>query len=320
MSIVVLQHGHGGPGVLDVTTREIAAPGAGEVSLRQEAIGLNFIDILLRNGTFPVAQESVNGVEAAGVITAIGSGVSGFAPGDRVAYHFSPGAYAAERLISADALVQLPDGISTTLASAALTKGLTARMAVKNAYQVKPGDVLIVTSAAGGVGSLVVRWATALGATVVGVVGSEAKRQIALDNGATAAVVGHQALAPIVDSLTSGTGATALLDGVGGRGVSELLASVRPGGSVVSFGSANGRAQPDRTALRRQQLSFSSPDLGQFVAGQRAVQAAADDLFAALERGDLGELPITTRPLAEVAAAHRDLEGRRTTGSTVLLP
>lgn len=318
MSIVIYQHGTGGPDVLEVAERVVPEPSAEVVHVRHEAVGLNYLDVLFRRGFFrPPTNPFVSGFEAAGVVTAVGSAVRNFTIGDRVGYYSAAGAYAAERLISPSQLVRIPDGTTLERAATLLAKGLTARMAIKQAYAVQPGDVLVVTGGAGAIGSIITRWAVALGATVIAVVGSRTKVAAARENGAAEVVVGTADLQRVVAAFTR-DGVDAILDAVGGSGVNQLIPVVKYGGTIVSYGNAAGQANPDPALLSGRSVSVESPPLGQYLYGQAAVQTAVDELFTVADSNIFDSLPVRNMPLRDVQAAHRDLEERKTTGITLL--
>ncbi|PYY32497.1 quinone oxidoreductase [Curtobacterium sp. MCBD17_030] len=319
MGTVVYQHGWGSPEVLEIAQRVAPRPGRNELGIKQEAVGLNHLDLLFRRGPFrPPSDPFVNGFEGAGVVTAVGSGAESFQVGDRVGYFSASGAYAAERTVSTSDVVRLPAATSSLRAAALMTKGLTARMALRQAYQVQSGDVIIVTGATGAIGSILTLWCTSLGAKVVAVVGSAAKAEQAVANGAVATVVNGTSIKAVVDSVTLGGGADAALDGVGGDQVSALIPAVRRGGYIVSYGNAAGRANPDRVELERRAISFDDPPLSKYLHGQEEAQRAVDDIFRADDHGVFAALPVRELELTEIRRAHADLEERRILGVTVL--
>lgn len=324
MSIAVVQYGQGGPDVLRVEDYEPGDPAFGQVALRQEAIGVNYLDIVQRNGFLPMQRPSmIAGVEGAGVVIAVGPGVSGFEVGDRVAYLRSQGAYASERLIEASELLRLPADVGFDQAAALIVKGFWAWLLLRRVFEVKAGDTLLVTTAAGGIGSLVVRLATFLGARVIGVVGSASKKGAAFENGAAEVAVGLEEALPIIDRLTAGRGVDAVLDGIG-AGVAETLVggnAVRAGGTVISFGSAGGWPTADARTLHQKGIHFVAPVRTQYVNTTKDLQVVMDDVFALLRRGGFGSsLPVTPYRLVEAAKLHADIEERRVTGIAVLVP
>jgi NADPH2:quinone reductase len=317
-------HAHGGPEVLQWTPVEVAPPGRGEVLLRQTAVGLNFIDVYERTGLYPGALPMGLGREGAGVVEAVGPGVKGVAVGDRVAYvSAQPGAYAQERVMPADRLVKIPEGVSDRLAAAAMLKGLTAQFLLRRTYRVRKGDAVVVHAAAGGVGLIAAQWARALGALVIGAVGSDAKAAVALQHGCHHVLVsGRDDLAVRVRELTGGVGAHVVYDSVGKDTFFPSLDSLRPLGMMVSYGNASGPVPPiaPLELARRGSLFLTRPTLFHYIARRADLDRAARELFAVIGRGvvriEIGQ----TYALEDAAQAHRDLEARRTVGSTVLIP
>ncbi|MEV0720011.1 quinone oxidoreductase [Asanoa sp. NPDC050611] len=318
MSIVIHQHAYGGPEALTVEHETVGEPGPGEVRLHQHAIGVNFIDLAFRAGAIPGPGFPLTlGVEGAGEVAAVGPGVTGFAPGDRVAYTLVPGAYAEERIVPAAMLLRLPDDVPFELAAAVTTKGLLAGALVDRVARLSAGDVALVHAAAGGVGSLITRWATARGVAVIGTVGSPAKVAAARAAGADPVLVlGSGDLAAEVLRRTGSRGVTAVLDGVGAATADLSLRAVAEGGSLVRFGNSSGPADLDERSVAAKRVRVSTPDLGGTVPDPAERQAIADELFALLSGGPAPRF--TTYKLTEVADAHRDLESRRSTGSLVL--
>ncbi|TGE03776.1 quinone oxidoreductase family protein [Hymenobacter fodinae] len=319
---VVTMQAPGPPAVLRYGQETVGAPGPGQVRVRQAAIGVNFVDTYFRNGTFAVHSfPFVPGVEAAGTIEAVGPNVTGFRIGDRVAYHFVAGAYAEVRLMSTNGLVHLPDKITLTEAAAVTTKGLMAWALLRRIYPVPAGTVVLVHAAAGGVGSLTARWARALGATVIGTVGTAAKLaavQPYLDH---AIATDQEDFAARVLEITAGQGVDVVYDGVGQATFAASVPVVKPGGTLVLYGASSGQPQSLAPAeLARRQLTVVRPVLGTYLPTQAVLEQAAAEVYAALERGWFGELTTQTYSLAQAAQAHADLEDRRTTGSVLLLP
>ncbi|GAA1286920.1 quinone oxidoreductase [Planotetraspora silvatica] len=321
MSLVIHQYAFGDAGTFTAEQENVGEPGPGEVRLRQRAIGVNYIDLAFRSGAvggggFPVTI----GLEAAGDVEAVGPGVTAFKVGDRVTYTSMPGANAEKRLIQASSLFRLPDGITYEQGAAMTAKGLTAGALITKAYPVGEGDVILVHAAAGGVGSLLIRWATAAGAAVIGTVGSTAKIPAAEANGADhvfALDSGRDVVAEI-QRITGGRGVDAVFDGVGRDTVGLSLRAVRENGTVVLFGASSGRPAVDEELVSRRGITVSRPSLDALVPDHDERRSLADDLFELVAGGDLGETVITTYPLTDIARAHRDLESRRTTGSLVL--
>ena len=317
-------HAHGGPEVLQWEAVATSEPGPGEVLIRQTAIGLNFIDVYERTGLYPGELPAGLGREGAGVVEAVGPRVKGVAVGDRVAYASQqPGAYAQERLIAADRVVKIPDGVSDRLAAAAMLKGLTAHFLLRRTHRVRKGDAVVVHAAAGGVGLIAVQWARALGAQVIGVVGSDAKAELAREHGCHhTLVLGRDDLAARVRELTGGQGAHVVYDSIGKDTFFASLDCLRPLGLMVSYGNASGPVPPvaPLELARRGSLFLTRPTLFHYIARRADLDRAARELFDAMGRGvvriEIGQ----SYALQDVAQAHRDLEARRTVGSTVLIP
>lgn len=318
---VVRIHRTGGPEVLELEAEEVGLPAEGQALVRQTAVGLNFIDVYHRTGLYEVPLPFVLGQEAAGVVEAVGPGVDSLAPGDRVAYAGMAGAYADLRLAPADRLVKLPSAVSDEAAAALMLKGMTARYLLRATTSVSKGQTIVVHAAAGGTGQILVRWAKHLGATVVGVVGSEAKAAVVRQLGADAVVIGTSTLVKTVLDLTGGSGADVVYDSVGKDTFDSSLECLRTRGLCVSFGQSSGAVPPmPLTALAKKCLYLTRPSLFGYTATRAELEETANDLFAAVAAGvvasDIGQ----TFPLARVADAHRALEGRKTLGATVLLP
>lgn len=321
MSLVIHQYAFGDAGTFVVEQEKVGEPGPGEVRLRQRAIGVNYIDLAFRSGAiggngFPVTI----GLEAAGDVEAVGPGVTAFAVGDRVTYTSVPGANAEKRLIPASSLLRLPDGITYEQGAAMTAKGLTAGTLITKAYPVREGDAILVHAAAGGVGSLLIRWAKAAGAVVIGTVGSEAKVTAAKANGADhvyALDSGEDVVAEI-ERITNGGGVDAVFDGVGHDTVGISLHVVTENGAVVLFGASSGPPALDAELISGKHITVSQPSLDSLLPGQAERQSLADKMFGLVVAGDFGETAVTTYPLTDIARAHRELESRRTTGSLVL--
>jgi NADPH:quinone reductase len=312
----------GSPEVIEREELGPLAPGPREVLIRHDAVGLNFIDTYHRSGLYPLALPSGLGSEAAGIVEQAGEG-SGFAPGERVAYALAPpGAYATHRLIAADRLVRLPKGITAEVAAAAMLKGCTAEMLIERCAGVRAGDWVLVHAAAGGVGSLLVPWLKAIGARVIAHAGSPGKAAIAARLGADQALsCPLDALAGEVKDLSAG-GVACVFDGVGAASWAASLASLRKRGLMVSYGNASGPVPPlsPLELARGGSLFLTRPTLADYVADPAELQASAARLFEMIETGAV-PINIGARfPLAEAAEAHRALEARRTTGSTLLIP
>lgn len=317
-------HQTGGPEVLQWEEVELPPPGPGEVTLQQEAVGLNFIDIYVRTGLYPAALPTGLGQEGAGVVTAVGEGVFDLRVGDRVAYATAPlGAYAQARNIAADYLVRLPDGIDTTLAAAMLMRGLTVQYLLRRTYRVQAGDPVLIHAAAGGVGMIAAQWAKALGAHVIGTVGSEAKAELARSHGCDEVIVlGQENLAQKVKSLTGGEGVAVAYDAVGKDTFFDSLDSLRPLGLMVSYGNASGPVPPVGLLelSKRGSLFVTRPTLFTYTRKRGDLLAMADELFDVIKSGKVKIEVGQSYPLKEAGRAHADLAERRTTGCTVLLP
>ncbi len=302
---------------------ELPEPERGFVRLRHTAIGLNYIDVYHRSGLYPLPLPSRLGVEAAGVVEAVGSEVTRVAPGDRVAYAGGLGAYAEASVMPEGRLVKLPNGISEELAAASLLKGLTACYLLRRTCPVTAGDAILVHAAAGGVGLILCQWAKALGATVIGTVGSREKAALAEANGAHHTILyGEEDVAARVRELTDGKGVRVAYDSVGKDTFQTSLDSLAPLGMFVSYGNASGNAPAvePHELQNRGSLFFTRPSLAHYTAATADLDALAAEFFAVLEDGTV-KIHINQRyPLSELVQAHEDLESRRTTGSTVILP
>ena len=316
---------HGGAEVLEWRDHEVGNPGPGEVRIRQEAVGLNFIDVYFRTGLYPAPQglPLVPGNEAAGVVTAVGEDVSLFKEGDRIAYAGPIGAYAQERVIEAAKIVKVPDDIALDVAASMMLKGMTAEYLLRRTYDVKSGDTILYHAAAGGVGLIVGQWAKALGATVIGTVGSSEKAELASANGYDH-VINYRTedFVERVREITGGKGADVVYDSVGKDTFPGSLDCLRPRGLWASFGQSSGPIEPFNIGILSQKGSLyaTRPTLFTYIATRPELEASANALFDVVSRGVV-KIDINQRyPLAEAAQAHSDLEGRKTTGTTVLLP
>ncbi|MCF0064637.1 quinone oxidoreductase [Dyadobacter chenwenxiniae] len=312
----------GPPSVLEYTNEIVGNPGNNQVLIRQKAIALNFVDVMFRNGTFPLNHfPATIGVEAAGVVEAVGTGANEWNVGDRVGYYFALGAYAEKRLINKDQLIKLPDDISFDQAASLMAKGLTARMLVKQAYAVQPGDVVLVHAAAGGVGSLVSRWAKSLGAVVIGTVGNASKKALAESQGIDLVIaLDSQDLAEQVGSITNGLGVDAVFDGVGKATFSKSAPLVKRNGHIVLYGNASGSPHIDADFLASKNISLIRPSVGEYLPDKHSLDFAVGELFEAVRTGVFGDIKPTIYSLSEVFRAHDDLEATRTTGSVILHP
>jgi NADPH2:quinone reductase len=312
----------GGPEVLEAVALDVPSPAAGQVLIRHHAVGLNYIDTYHRSGLYPLKLPTVLGLEAAGVVEAIGEGVTRFQIGDRVAYNGTMGAYAEAAVVPADRAVKVPEGVSLETAAAVLLKGMTAEFLVRRCFHVKPGDLVLVHAAAGGVGQILVQWCKTLGATVIATVGSEAKAAIARDLGADQVIdYSHEDVAARVGEITGGQGVAVVYDGVGKDTWSASLKSLARRGVMVTFGNASGPVPPFAPLeLGPKSLFVTRPKLFDYIVTTQELDDSADALFGVLASGavkiDVGQ----TFPLADARAAHEALEGRRTTGATLLIP
>lgn len=324
MTHAIRIHSHGNADVLRWEGISVRAPGPGEVSLRQTACGLNFIDVYQRDGLYPAGQlPAVLGMEAAAVVEALGEGVEHVAVGDRVAYPMCQGAYAQARVIAADRLLKLPETISDRQAASIMLKGLTAHYLLFRSYPVQPGDSILVYAAAGGVGLLMCQWASHLGARVIGCVGSEEKAELARANGCDYAIqYRDENIAARVREFTDGEGVAAVYDSVGKDTFMASLDSLRPFGVLVSYGNASGKVEPFSPAILapKGSLYVTRPTLATHIATRELLEDGAAALFRAVTDGLLHIQINQVYPLSETAQAHRDLEARKTTGSTILLP
>lgn len=324
MSKAIRMYDTGGPEVLRWEDVTIGPPGPGEVHLRQSAVGLNFIDIYHRSGLYPLPElPATPGMEGAGTVVAVGEGVEGFAPGDRVAYAgLPPGAYAEERLLPAHRLVLLPEAITDQQAAGMMLQGMTVQYLLRSTFHVKPGDTILFHAAAGGVGLIACQWAKALGATVIGTVGSPEKAELARKHGCDFPLLYQEEdWVSKVRELTDGEGVPVVYDSVGGETFMKSLDCLRPLGLLASFGQASGPVAPFDPALlaAKGSLFLTRPTLMTYTADRSDLLASAADLFAVVESGEVRIEVNQTYPLSEAAQAHRDLEARKTTGSTVLL-
>ena len=317
-------HETGGPEVLCWEETVIGNPGPGQARIRQTACGLNFIDIYMRTGLYPVPElPATLGMEAAGVVEAIGDDVKDLAPGDRVAYAMAIGGYAETRLIEANKLIKLPDTIDDQTAAAMMLKGLTAHYLLFRTYPVKPDDTILVYAAAGGVGLLLCQWAKYLGAAVLGCVGSQEKAELAMAHGCDHPIFYREEnISQRVRELTDGEGVAAVYDSVGQATFEASLDSLRPFGVLATFGNTSGKVKPfDPNILApKGSLYVTRPTLATHTSTRELLVEGAERLINVVSNGIVKINIPQTYPLAKTAQAHRDLEARKTTGSTVLLP
>ena len=324
MPNVIRFHQTGGPEVLRWESVEVGAPGPGEVRLRQHACGLNFIDVYHRTGLYPLPLPSGIGLEGAGVVEAVGAGVTTIQPGDRVAYAGGPvGAYAEVRQIPADRLVRLPDALSFETGAAMMLQGLTAAYLLRKTYRVQPGDAVLIHAAAGGVGTIACQWAKALGATVIGTVSNEAKATQARANGCDHVILySREDVAKRVREITGGEGVAVVYDGVGKDTWTGSLDSLRQRGMMVSYGNASGPVAPFDPLLlsAKGSIFVTRPTLMHYVGKRADLEELAGELIGVVVSGQV-KIAVNHRyALKDAARAQIDLEARRTTGSVVLLP
>jgi NADPH2:quinone reductase len=313
----------GGPEVMEWQAVDVGEPGPGQVRISQTAVGLNYIDTYQRSGLYKVSLPAVIGNEAAGVVEAVGTGVTDLKPGDRVAYSGVIGAYAQARLMPADRLVKIPEGVSDQLAATLMLKGLTVQYLLRQTYVVKAGDTIFLHAAAGGIGLIACQWARALGATVIGTVGSDEKAALAKANGCTHTIVyTRENFVERVKELTGGKGVPVVYDAVGKETFPASLDCLSPRGLFVSFGNASGPIAAFDILLLSQKgsLYVTRPTLATYTAKRADMLKMAEDVFAMVRSGKLSNDARQTYALKDAAQAHRDLESRKTTGSTVLLP
>ena len=314
----------GGPDVLDWVEVDRPEPGPGEVLVRNEAVGINFIDTYQRSGLYPVKLPSGLGSEGAGVVEAVGEGVTRFQPGDPIAYGSGPlGAYAEFHVVAADGAAKPPPGIDARTAAAAMLKGMTAEFLLLRCFPLQKGQACLVHAAAGGVGSIMVQWAKDLGATVIATVGSEAKAKVAQDLGADHVILyGEADVAKEVRALTDGKGVPVVYDGVGAATFEGSFASLARRGMLISYGNASGPApavEPLRLS-RGGSLFLTRPTLFDYVATAEEYEASAAALFKVLASGAVKIQIGQTFPLAEARRAHEALEARATVGASLLIP
>jgi len=317
-------HQPGGPEVLCWEDVEVADPGLGEIQIRHAAVGLNFIDVYHRTGLYPLPLPSGIGLEGAGVVTAVGPGDAEFAVGDRVAYANPPvGAYAERRNLPAHRAIAIPDAIDDRTAGAMMLQGLTAQYLLRRTCRVEPGDTILFHAAAGGVGLIACQWANALGATVIGTVGNDQKAELARAHGCDHPIVyTRENFVDRVKEITDGQGVRVVYDSIGRDTFDGSLDCLQPLGMMVSYGNATGPIEPFQpaTLAAKGSLFLTRPTLMTYTAKRDEMLAMADELFDVVTSGKVKIEINQTYPLADAAQAHRDLEARKTTGSTVLLP
>jgi NADPH2:quinone reductase len=325
MVAAVRVHKTGGPEVLTFEQIEIGAPGQGQIKLKQHACGVNYIDTYFRMGMYPspVGLPFVSGNEGAGEVIAVGTGVTDIKVGDRVAYVVGLGGYAQERLMPAERAVKLPDAITYEQAAAMMLKGMTAQYLLRRTFNVKKGDTILVHAAAGGVGVILCQWGNALGATVIGTVGDEAKAKIAKESGAHHTILYRKDdFAEKVKEITGGKLCDVVYDGIGKDTFPKSLDCIRPLGTFASFGSASGQIDAFNINILQTKGSLfaTRPTLNNYVAKREDLLATAKDLFDVVASGKV-KIPVNQKyALKDAVKAHQDLEGRKTTGSTILIP
>lgn len=308
--------------MLEAVDLPIPSPGHGQVLVRHKAVGLNFIDTYHRGGLYPLKMPAVLGLEAAGVVEAVGDGADRFQVGDRIAYNGTLGAYSELAVVPANRAVKVPDAVSLETAAAVMLKGMTAEFLVRRCHKVEPGQTVLVHAAAGGVGQILVQWCKALGATVIATVGTEAKAAIAREHGADHVVLyGQDDVAARVLEITDGQGVAVAYDGVGKDTFEASLKSLGRRGVLATFGNASGPVPPFAPLeLSGKSLFVTRPRLFDYIATTQELDESAAALFAVLESGAVKIEIGQTFALAEARKAHEALEGRRTTGATLLIP
>ena len=323
MTKAIRIHEHGGAEVLRWEEVAPGTPGPGQALIRQTAAGLNFIDVYHRTGLYPVpAMPAIIGNEGAGVVEAVGDGVSEVAVGDRVAYCMSLGSYTERRVLDAARLVRVPENITDQQAAAMMLKGCTAQYLLRRIYPVKPGGTVLLHAAAGGVGLIACQWAKHLGATVIGTVGSDQKAELARAHGCDHTIVyTREDVAERVKALTDGAGVPVVFDSVGKDTFAASLDCLQPRGLMVSYGNASGAVEPFSPGVlaARGSLFLTRPTLATYIRTREELDATVADLFAVVGTGAVKVEISQVFPLQDAAQAHRDLEARKTTGSTVLL-
>ena len=323
MAKAIRFHKQGGPEVLQLDEVQVGEPGQGQVKIRHTAVGVNFVDTYQRSGLYPMQLPMIAGNEGAGVVEAVGPGVTDLKKGDRVAYTGLPGSYVEERLVPAERMVKLPSGISDEQAASMMLKGLTVHYLIHSTYACKKGETVLWHAAAGGVGLIACQWLKHMGVTVIGTAGSDEKTKLAKDHGATHVVnYSKENFVERVKALTDNKGVPVVYDSVGKTTWEGSLDSLRPRGLMVSFGNASGPVAPVNLGIlaTKGSLYVTRPTLATYIAQKADLQSRAKDLFDVVSSGKVRIETTKKYKLADAATAHRDLEGRKTTGSVVLVP
>jgi NADPH2:quinone reductase len=324
MAQAIRFHKAGGPEALSFDTVDVPDPGAGEVRVRHTAIGVNYIDTYHRSGLYPLPLPSGVGTEAAGVVEAVGAGVTDFKRGDRVGYCTATvGAYSTERNVPADKLVKIPDGVDDRAAASLMLKGLTVQYLFRQTHRLQSGDTILFHAAAGGVGLIACQWARALGVSMIGTAGSDEKAALARDNGCAHTIVyTRENFVERVKAITGGKGVPVVYDGVGKDTFPASLDCLSPRGLFVSFGSASGAIAAFNIGILAQKgsLYVTRPTLFTYASTPEKLRAMASELFALVREGRIKAEIRQTFPLRDAAEAHRALESRKTTGATILVP
>lgn len=324
MTKAIIINSTGGPEVFQSAEVDVADPGPGEIKLTQTACGLNYIDVYLRTGLYPLDDfPEIIGMEGAGIVSAVGEGVTAVKVGDRVAYPMVKGAYTQERLIPDWKVAKLPDAISDETGAAMMLKGMTAHYLLHRTYKVQPGDPILVYAAAGGVGQILCQWGNAMGAIVIGCVGSDAKAELAKGTGAAHTInYSTENIAERAREITGGEGVAVAYDSIGKATFDASLDSLRPFGTYVTYGNASGPVDPFSPNILgpKGSLYVTRPSLATHTRNPEILAEGANALFDVVASGKVKININQTYPLADVAQAHRDLEGRKTTGSTILIP
>jgi NADPH2:quinone reductase len=314
----------GSPDVMRWEDVEVGEPGEGQARIRHTAVGVNLLDTYHRSGLYPLSLPTGIGSEAAGIVEAVGPGVTVVKPGDRVAYGGGPpGSYAESRLAPAGILVPIPDGISDEIAAAVMLKGMTSQYLIRRTYPVKAGETVLFHAAAGGVGLIACQWLKALGATVIGTVGSDEKAEVARAHGCDHVIVStKEDVAKRVREITGGSGVPVVYDSVGKDTFMASLDCLKPRGLMVSFGNASGKVPPFDIGILAQKgsLYLTRPTLAAYTATRADLEATAKEAFAVIRDGTVKVEIRHSYPLAQAAQVHRDLEGRKTIGSIVMVP